>query len=168
MSVPAWFTSTIPSRRLFCSHGVYDTERLGVPTVPHSISAKARRLATALLAFVGLGGASVWFTNKYFGIEAQALVARLWPPSTANQVEARQLHAIAGWFSIDCGHARHREDADHAIACAQDALKSRRRFYVAFIMSASIPMGLWDWRETQKGRFTRLGLTTLDVAHLEP
>lgn len=91
-----------------------------------------RRLATALLAFVALGGGSAWFINKYFGIEAQALVAPLWPPSTANQVEARQLQANAGWFSSDCGHVRHREDADHAIACAQDALKSRRRFYVAF------------------------------------
>jgi hypothetical protein len=59
-------------------------------------------------------------------------MTRLWPPSSANQVEARRLHAIAGWFSIDCGRVRHRENADHAIACAQDALKSRRRFYVAF------------------------------------
>jgi hypothetical protein len=117
---------------LFCSHGVYDIERFGVLTVPHSTSAKVRRLATALLAFIALVGGSAWFINKYFGIEAQALVARLWPPSTANQVEARQLHAIAGWFSIDCGHVRHRDDADHAIACAQDALESRQRFYVAF------------------------------------
>jgi hypothetical protein len=100
--------------------------------VPHSTSGTVRRLAAALLAFVALGGGSVWFINKYFGIEAGALVARLWPPSTAYQVEVRQLHTIAGWFSIDCGHVRHREDADHAIACAQGALKSGQRFFVAF------------------------------------
>jgi hypothetical protein len=125
-------TSKIPSRRLFCSHGVYDIERFEVLTVLHSISAKVRRLGIALPAFVALGCGSAWFINKFFGIEAQALVTRLWPPSSANQVEARRLHAIAGWFSIDCGRVRHRENADHAIACAQDALKSRRRFYVAF------------------------------------
>jgi hypothetical protein len=73
-----------------------------------------------------------WFINKYFGIEAQALVAQLWPPPTAQQVEVHQLRKIAGWFSLDCGHVRHREDADHAIACAQGALKSGRQFYVTF------------------------------------
>jgi|SRR5271165_649529 len=77
-------------------------------------------------------GCSIWFIEKYFGIEAHAVAARLWPPATADQIEERQLHSIAGWFSADCGHVQHREDADRAIACAQGALKSGQRFYVAF------------------------------------
>jgi hypothetical protein len=109
-----------------------DIERFGVLTVPRSTSVKVRRLAAALLAFVALGGGSAWFINKYFGIEAQGLAARLWPPPTAQQVEVRQLRKIAGWFSLDCGHVRYRENADRAIACAQDALRARRRFYIAF------------------------------------
>jgi hypothetical protein len=100
--------------------------------VLHSTSAKVRRLATALLAFVALGGGSAWFIHKYFGIEAQGLAARLWPTTTAQQVEVRQLRKIAGWFSLDCGHVRYRENADRAIACAEDALRARRRFYIAF------------------------------------
>jgi hypothetical protein len=100
--------------------------------VSRSSSAKAQRLAIAVLAFVAVGGCSAWFINKYFGIEARALAMRLWPPPTADQVEVRQLRKVAGWFSLDCGHVRHREDADRAVACAQGALRTRRRFYVAF------------------------------------
>jgi hypothetical protein len=100
--------------------------------VARSTSAKMRHLAIAVLGFVALGGGSAWFINKYFGIEAESLAERLWPRPTAQQVEVRQLRKIAGWFSLECGHVRHREDADPAIACAQGALKSAQRFYVAF------------------------------------
>ena len=101
--------------------------------VPRSTSSKVKHLAAiAVLGFVALGGGSAWFINKYFGIEAEALAGRLWPPPTAQQVEVRQLRKIAGWFSLDCGHVRHREDADPAIACAQGALRTRRPFRVAF------------------------------------
>jgi hypothetical protein len=117
---------------LFRSSGVYDIERFGELTVPHSTSAKVRRLAIAVFGLVALGGGSAWFINKYFGIEAQVLAARLWPPPTAQQVEVHQLRKIAGWFSLDCGHVRHREDADRAISCAKSALRTRRPFYVAF------------------------------------
>jgi hypothetical protein len=99
--------------------------------VPRSTSAKVRHIAFAVLGFVALGG-SAWFINKYFGIEAEALLERLWPPPTAQQVEVRQLRKIAGWFSLDCGHVRHREDADRAIACARGALRAREPFHVAF------------------------------------
>lgn len=91
-----------------------------------------RRLAIPVLGLVALGGGSAWFINKYFGIEAQVLAARLWQPPTAQQIEARQLHEIAGWISLDCGRVRYREDADRAISCAQGALRTRRPFYVAF------------------------------------
>jgi hypothetical protein len=74
----------------------------------------------------------VWFVNKYFGIEARALPVRLWPPPTVDQDELRQLRKIAGWFSLDCGHVRRREDADRAIACVQGALRTGQQFYVAF------------------------------------
>jgi hypothetical protein len=100
--------------------------------VPQPRLPKARCLAVALLAFVVLGISSVWFINKYFGVEAQSLTARLWPAPTVQQVEARQLRKIAGWFSRDCGRVSYRQDADFAIACAKDALRTRRRFYVAF------------------------------------
>ena len=97
-----------------------------------SRSSKLRLVAIAAFCLLALAGFSAWFINKYFGIEAQALAVRLWPPPTADQVEDKQLRRIAGWFSLDCGHVRYRENADGAIACAQDALKARRRFYVAF------------------------------------
>jgi len=99
--------------------------------VPRSTSAKGRHLAIAVLGFLALGG-SAWFINKYFAIEAEALAERLWPRPTAQQVEVRQLRKIAGWFSLDCGHVSHREDADPAIACAQGALRTRQPFHVAF------------------------------------
>jgi hypothetical protein len=100
--------------------------------VSRSASAKVRRVAIAVFGFVALGSCSAWFINKYFGIETQALAVRLWPPPTADQVEIRQLRKIAGWFNLDCGHVRHHEDAVGVITCAQGALRTRRRFYVAF------------------------------------
>ena len=103
--------------------------------MPHSISVKSRRLTIALLALAVVGGGSSWFIDKYFGIEAQGFAARLWPAPTAQQVEVRQLRKIAGWFSLDCGHVRYRENADRAISCAQNAIRARHHFYVAF-----------DWR----------------------
>jgi hypothetical protein len=93
---------------------------------------KVRIVAVAVFCLVAFGGFSGWFINKYFGVEAQALALRIWPPPTTDQVENKQLRRIAGWFSLDCGHVRYRENADRAIACTQDALKARRRFYVAF------------------------------------
>ncbi|HJS97652.1 MAG TPA: hypothetical protein VJ756_01080 [Terriglobales bacterium] len=86
---------------------------------------------TAIAALVFAVG-SGWFINKYFDLEAHALFMRLWPPPTAQQVEIRQLRKIAGWFSRDCGHVRHRQNADWAIACAEDALRTGQRFYVSF------------------------------------
>lgn len=91
-----------------------------------------RTLAAALLSFAIVIGFSIWFVNKYFWFEAHSLIARFWPLPTAEQVEQKQLRRIAGWFSLDCGHVRHREHADRAIACADEALKTGRRFYVSF------------------------------------
>lgn len=82
------------------------------------------------VAVLGAGG--VWFVQKYFGIEEHALAMRLWPQSTADRAAKRELHRVAGWFSLDCGHVRHHEDAGRAIACAQNAIRTGQRFYVAF------------------------------------
>jgi len=90
-----------------------------------------RTLAAVLLSSVVVIGFSM-FIEKYFWIEAHSVIARLWPPPTVEQVEQKELRRIAGWFSLDCGHVRHREDAGPAISCALQALKSGRRFYVAF------------------------------------
>jgi len=90
-----------------------------------------RAFAMGICALVVVA-CSVWFVNKYFGIEAHAMTVRLWPPSAAEQVETRKLHSIAGWFSLNCGHVRHRENAEFAISCATDALKTRKPFYVSF------------------------------------
>ena len=97
-----------------------------------SQSSKVRLVVIATFFLAAVAGFSTWFVNKYFGIEAQALAGRIWPLPTADQVEQKELLKIAGWFSLDCGHVRHREDADRAIACARDALKAGRCFYVAF------------------------------------
>jgi hypothetical protein len=77
-------------------------------------------------------GFSAWFIERYFVIEAHVIAVLLWPPATAWQRESRELRKVAGWFSIDCGHVKHREDADTAIACANQAIQSRHPFYVAF------------------------------------
>ena len=95
-------------------------------------SGKAQRIAIASLLVVVCRVCSAWFIHKYFWLEACNLAVRLWPPPTAAQIEQRHLLKIAGWFSLDCGHVRYRENADAAIACAQGALKSGRRFYVSF------------------------------------
>lgn len=97
---------------------------------PRSTKVLLATIAAFCLAAIGMF--SVWFINKYFGVEAQALAVRIWPPPTTDQVENRQLRKIAGWFSLDCGHVHYRENADPAIACAENALKTGRRFYVAF------------------------------------
>jgi len=39
---------------------------------------------------------------------------------------------MADWFSVDCGHVRHLQNAENAIACVQDALKTGQEFRVAF------------------------------------
>jgi len=91
-----------------------------------------RTLAAALLSLAFVIGFSIWFVNKYFWLEAHSLIARFWQPPTAEQVEQKQLRRIAGWFSLDCGHVRHRENPDRAIACADEAWKTWRRFYVSF------------------------------------
>jgi hypothetical protein len=97
-----------------------------------SFSARARVGIVTFVAVGALALGSIWFINKYFGIEARAFEERLWPPPTAEQVEMRRLRKIAGWFSVDCGHVPRHRDANQAIACAQRALRDRRRFYVAF------------------------------------
>jgi hypothetical protein len=86
----------------------------------------------AAVASVAFTACCAWFVNKYFALEARSIVAHLWPTSTAQQVEIQRLRQIAGWFALDCGYVPHREDAGSAIACARDALKAHRRFYVAF------------------------------------
>jgi hypothetical protein len=86
-----------------------------------------------VLLFFAIGiGFSIWFVNKYFRLEAHSFIARVWPPLTAEQVEQTQLRRIAGSFSLDCGHVRHRDNASRAIACAEEALKTGRRFHVSF------------------------------------
>jgi hypothetical protein len=96
------------------------------------MSTKGVHLAFIAFGLVAVVSCSAWFVNTYFGIEVRALAMRLWPPPTAEQVENQHLRKIAGWFSLDCGHVRHHEDADRAIACAQRALRTGQRFYVAF------------------------------------
>jgi hypothetical protein len=81
---------------------------------------KVGLLTIAALCLAALGGFSAWFINKYFGVEAQALAVRIWPPPTTDQVERKELRKIADWFSLDCGHVRYRENADRAIACAHN------------------------------------------------
>lgn len=90
-----------------------------------------KRLAVCIGALV-LIGCSVWFIDKYFGIEAHAIAVRLWPPPSVDKIETRQLRKIAGWFSLDCGYVRHHENADAAISCATSALRARKSFYVSF------------------------------------
>lgn len=100
--------------------------------MPLFASAKARHLGIGSLLVVALAICSAWFIHRYLWQEACDVAVRLWPPPTAGQIEQRHLRKIAGWFSLDCGHVRHREDADAAIACAQGAMKTGRRFYVSF------------------------------------
>jgi hypothetical protein len=91
-----------------------------------------RTLTATLLSFAFLIGFSIWFVNKYFWLEAHSVIVRWWPTPTAEQVETKHLRRIAGWFSLDCGHVRHHENADRAISCADDALRRGRPFYVSF------------------------------------
>ena len=79
-----------------------------------------------------LTACSVWFVNKYFGVEAHGITSRLWPPLSVEKVETRKLRNLAGLFSLDCGHVRHRDRADSAIACAEEAIRTGRAFYVSF------------------------------------
>jgi hypothetical protein len=93
---------------------------------------KPWRVALTVIVVIALGCAGRWSVQKYFGIEAHALAMRLWPPQTADKVAAKKVHEIAGWFAQDCGHVRHRQDADASISCVHDALRAGRRFRVAF------------------------------------
>ena len=93
-------------------------------------SLRTRVVAVALCLALAAGMA--WFAHKYFAVQLSELVARLWPPATTEQIETRRLHKISGWFSRDCGHVPRHGDADAAIACANDALRSGKRFYVSF------------------------------------
>jgi hypothetical protein len=88
--------------------------------------------AAFLLVLLAVASGSVWFIKKYFLLEANALVMRIWPPPSTQQAEERQLRKIAGWFSRDCGHVPRHGDADAAIACANAAMKAGQRFYVSF------------------------------------
>jgi len=91
-----------------------------------------RKLAIFGVFGLLLIGLSAWFVNKYFGIEARSAIAHIWPPPTTREVEARQLRRISGWFSVDCGHVPRHTDADPAIKCAMNALRSHERFRVSF------------------------------------
>jgi len=102
------------------------------------------RLAFVVFGLVAFVSCSAWFINRYFGIEAHALAVRLWPPLTAVQVEVKELKKIAGWFSLDCGHVRHHEDADRAITCAQRALRRGSDFTLPSITSVLTHTALLD------------------------
>ena len=91
-----------------------------------------QRIAAIVLICAAVVAGSALFIHKYFALEYDAAVSSLWPPPTTRQIETRRLRKIAGWFSRDCGHVSYRGDADAAIACASEALKSGQRFYVSF------------------------------------
>jgi len=93
---------------------------------------RVRRALTVILILLVLGSVAAWFMNKYFWIEEQALITRIWPAPTVRQIEEQRLRKIAGWFSRDCGHVPHRADADPAITCAREAIKTGQPFYVSF------------------------------------
>src|SRR5215472_4316614 len=105
----------------------WTTERRSPVSMSH-----VRRTIIACLSSLVFIGCSVWFVNKYFGIEARSLAERLWPPPTIEQVERRHLRKIAGWLSLDCGHVHRHKNADAAISCATSALSARKPFYVSF------------------------------------
>jgi hypothetical protein len=94
-----------------------------------------RTLLIGVSFLIALSG-SVWFTSKYFALEANAVtnvvIGKLWPRPTTQQVEIRKLRQLSGWFSRNCGHVRRHTDADAAIACALSSLKAGQRFYVSF------------------------------------
>ena len=92
----------------------------------------SRALIVGICASLLIVACSIWFINKYFGIEAHALALRVWPAPTTEEVEKRKLRSIAGWFSLNCGHVRYHENAGSAISCATNALKTRKPFYVSF------------------------------------
>jgi len=100
------------------------------------LSAKTRLAISAAVAVGVVAGCSAWFINRYFWIEAHTVKERLWPPPTFEQIEVKQLRNIAGWFSLDCGYVRRFAEADPTIACAQQALRMKRRFYLAFTFVA--------------------------------
>ena len=91
-----------------------------------------RHTLIILVSVLVLIGSATWFVHKYFAVEAETLAKQVWPDPSAEQVEIRKLRGIAGWFSIDCGHVLHRQDADAAISCATKALRTREPFYVSF------------------------------------
>jgi hypothetical protein len=91
-----------------------------------------RRLYIFVVVLVLIVIGSTWFVNKYFAIEAHAIVFRLFPPPTLQQVEKQRLRKIAGMFSRDCGHVRRHDDASTAMACATTSMRSRHPFRVGF------------------------------------
>jgi hypothetical protein len=97
---------------------------------------RRKRSAVIVLSLVIGVSASVWFINKYYALEAEAVaqvvVGTLRPRPTIEQVETRRLRRLSGWFSRSCGHVRRHTDAETAIACAQSALKAGQSFYVSF------------------------------------
>ena len=138
----------------------------------HSV-AKVQQVAIVGVVLAALSFCGVWFVQKYFGIEAHGLAMRLWPPATADQVAQRQLHSAASWFSLDCGHVRHGENSTDAIACTQDALRTGRRFYVAFDWVENDSKGTTGLVANSKGlyevdtlefRYESIGGPTVDVS----
>ena len=76
--------------------------------------------------------AMFWFLDKYFAVEVEAKVFRLFPPPTVQQVESERLRRTAGWFSRDCGTVKLHEDPTSSISCASDAMRQHHSFRVAF------------------------------------
>ena len=133
-----------------------------------SASVKMLRLAFVVFGLVAFVSCSAWFINRYFGIEVHALAVRLWPPLTAVQVEVKELKKIAGWFSLDCGHVRHHEDADRAITCAQRALRTGQRFYLAFDYVGLDSHGTTGLAASAEGRVYEVDTEELGRGTFEP
>lgn len=84
------------------------------------------------LSVIAAIGCSIWLIEKYFGIEAHAVAERLWPPSTADQIEARRLHNIAGKNATDCGHVGLHQSPTAPGDCALAAWKANRPFFISY------------------------------------
>lgn len=76
--------------------------------------------------------AAWWFVNKYFAVEVQALMSRVFPPPSVRQLESKQLRRTAGWFSRDCGVVKLHDDPTVAMSCANEAMREHCSFRIAF------------------------------------
>ena len=124
----------------------------------------SRALTVGTCASLLIVACSIWFLNKYFGIEAHALARRVWPAPTIENVEKGKLRNIAGWFSLNCGHVGHRGDGDAAMSCATNALKTRKRFYVSFDYVGLDSGGAIGLAANRKGEVFQVMTTQLTYA----